>query len=244
RTSAPVTEFLFSGDRVTGVRLASGECVQARQAVVADLNIKQLPDMVDHRFGPDWDRKVARLKPAGFSLLVGHLALSEAPVFRAGPAVTTAGFQEVALPLPQLRRAFDALKYGEPTLTMPSIGVASVWDPTRAPAGRHTLYLLCYAPRHLAEGDWDQHKEEVFDRLFDPSGGLTTNVSADKVLARHVHSPADGERYNTSWAAGDPGHISGQLFQFMGYRPLPNMGYHLPADGFYLIGPSTHPGSG
>src|SRR5262249_48627535 len=103
---------------------------------------------------------------------------------------------------------------------------------------------LCYAPRHLAEGDWDQHKEEVFDRLFDTFCGLTTNMSADKVLARHVHSPADGERYNTSWAAGDPGHISGQLFQFMGYRPLPNMGYHLPADGFYLIGPSTHPGSG
>jgi len=203
-----------------------------------------LPDMVGHRFGPDWDRKVSRLKPAAFSLLVGHVALSEAPVFTAGPEVTGAGIQEVALPLPELRKAFDKLKYGEPMLSMPTIAVASTWDPTRAPVGKHTLYLLAYAPRDLAHGDWDQRKEEIFDGLFATFCGLTTNMSTDKVLARVVHSPADSERFNAAWATGDPGHLSGQLFQFMGYRPLPNMGYRLPGDGFYLIGPSTHPGSG
>jgi phytoene dehydrogenase-like protein len=30
----------------------------------------------------------------------------------------------------------------------------------------------------------------------------------------------------------------------MGYRPMPNMGYRLPAEGLYLVGPSTHPGPG
>lgn len=64
-------------------------------------------------------------------------------------------------------------------------------------------------------------------------------MGPDKVLGHVVESPADGERFNASWPNGDPGHF-GQLFQFMGYRPLPNMGYRLPADGFYLVGPSTH----
>ncbi|MGH4025973.1 MAG: phytoene desaturase family protein [Pseudonocardiaceae bacterium] len=244
RTEAPVEKFLFSGDRVTGVQLASGERIEARRAVVADLNIKQLPEMVDHRFGPEWERKVDRIKPVSFALLVGHLALSEAPVFKAGAEVSGAGFQEIAVPLTDLLQTFDGLKYGLPTWTIPSISVASTWDPTRAPAGKHTLYLLSYAPLQLAEGTWDERKEELFDRVFDTFCDLTTNMGPDKVLGRVVDSPVDSERFNMSWPNGDPGHIGSQLFQFMGYRPMPNMGYRLPAEGFYLVGPSTHPGSG
>ena len=244
RTEAPVEKFLFSDSRVTGVQLVSGECIEARKAVVADLNIKQLPEMVDHRFGPEWERKVGRIKPVSFALLVGHLALSEAPIFKAGAEVTSAGFQEIAVPLTDLLQTFDGLKYGLPTWAIPSISVASTWDPTRAPAGCHTLYLLSYAPLQLAEGTWDERKEELFDKVFDTFCGLTTNMGPDKVLCRVVDSPVDSERFNMSWPNGDPGHIGSQLFQFMGYRPMPNMGYRLPAEGFYLVGPSTHPGSG
>ncbi|HSV66820.1 MAG TPA: NAD(P)/FAD-dependent oxidoreductase [Mycobacteriales bacterium] len=244
RTDARVERFRFEGDRVVGVQLTSGERIDASQAVVADLNIKQLPGMVDHRFGADWERKVNRIKPAGFALLVGHLALSEAPVFTAGPEVGGAGFQEIAVPLPELLQTFDGLKYGQPATTMPSIAVASVWDPTRAPVGQHTLYLLSYVPVELAEGHWDEAKEVIFDQVFDTFCGLTTNMSRDKVLGRVIHSPTDSERFNSSWPKGDPGHFGSQLFQFMGYRPMPNMGYRLPAEAFYLVGPSTHPGSG
>jgi phytoene dehydrogenase-like protein len=244
RTAAPVTEFVFTGDRVTGVQLASGEQFQARRAVVANLNIKQLPGMVGHRFGADWERKVNRIKPTSFTLLVGHLALSEAPVFKAGPEVGDAGFQEIAVALPELLRTFDQLKYGIPVSTIPSIGVASTWDPSRAPEGQHTLYMLSYAPAELADGDWDDRKEEIFERVFDTFCAQTTNMSRDKVLARVIHSPVDLARFNGSWPDGDAGHFGCQLFQFLGYRPLPNMGYRLPAEGFYLVGPSTHPGQG
>jgi phytoene dehydrogenase-like protein len=244
RTAAPVAEFLFAGERVSGVRLVSGERLWARHAVVANLNIKQLPGMVGHRFGAEWERKVNRIKPVSFSLLAGHLALSEAPVFKAGPQVGAAGFQEIAAPLPDLLRTFDNLRYGEPIDNIPSIAVASAWDPSRAPDGKHTLYLLSYAPTELAEGSWDDRKDEIFDRVFDTFCAQTTNMSRDKVLARVVHSPVDAERFNRSWPGGDPGHFGSQLFQFMGYRPLPNMGYRLPAKGFYLVGPSTHPGQG
>lgn len=244
RTGAAVRRFRFDDGRVTGVVLESGEEMTASRAVVADLNIKQIPEMVEHRFGAAWEAKVGRIKQAGFGLLTGHLALSEAPIFTAGDVVGSAGFQEVAVPLPELRRAFDALKYGEPISAMPSIAVASAWNPTRAPAGRHTLYLLSYAPVELAEGTWDERKDELFDKVFATFCALTTNMGADKVLGRHVESPADGARFNASWPGGDPGHLGQQLFQFMGYRPMPNMGYRLPVEGFYLVGPSTHPGSG
>jgi phytoene dehydrogenase-like protein len=69
-------------------------------------------------------------------------------------------------------------------------------------------------------------------------------MSREKVLHRVIESPLDSARFNMSWPKGDPGHFGCQLFQFMGYRPMPNMGYRLPAEGFYLVGPSTHPGPG
>jgi len=244
RTNAPVQKFLFTGSRVTGVQLESGELIEARQAVVADLNIKQIPEMVDHRFGAEWERKVKRIKPVSFMLLMGHLALSEAPIFKAGPEVNSAGFQEVAAPLPELLRTFDGFKYGVPSWNMPGIAVATTWDATRAPAGKHTLYLLGYAPLELAEGTWDERKEELFEKVFDTFCSMTTNMSRTKVLDRVIHSPIDSARFNMSWPKGDPGHFGCQLFQFMGYRPMPNMGYRLPAEGFYLVGPSTHPGPG
>lgn len=244
RTGEPVERFLFDGDRVTGVELRSGQQFGATRAVVANLNIKQIPAMVGHRFGDAWEEKVRRIKQAGFGLLTGHLALSEAPVFKAGTVVDSAGFQEFAVPLTELRQTFDALKYGQPISNMPTVAVASAWDPTRAPQGQHTLYLLSYAPVELAEGTWEERKESLFDDVFATFCQLTTNMGPDKVLGRHVECPADGERFNASWPEGDPGHLGQQLFQFMGYRPMPNMGYRLPADGFYLVGPSTHPGSG
>lgn len=244
RTEAPVDRFLFEGERVTGVRLRSGEEVTAGRAVVADLNIRQIPEMVDHRFGPEWDAKALRGKRTAFSCLVGHLALSEAPVYAAGEAVTSAGIQEFALPLPELRQAFDGLKYGTTVTSMPSAVAASVWDPTRAPEGRHTLYLLGYAPMELEGRSWDERKEEIFDEIFATFCKLTTNMDATKVLARRVESPLDASRFNTSWPGGDAAHIGQQLHQYLGNRPMPDMRYQLPAEGLYLVGPSTHPGGG
>lgn len=244
RTGAQVESFLFTGDRVTGVRLQSGEIVTAGRAVVADLNIKQIPNMVDGRFGDSWNRKAMRGKSAAFSCLVGHLALSEAPLYRAGDVVSSAGIQEFALPLPELRRQFDGLKYGQPATGIPSAVTPSVWDPTRAPDGKHTLYLLGYVPFELAEGTWSARKEEIFDRVFDQFCAQTTNMDVGKVLGRKIKSPADSAEFNSSWPGGDANHLGQQFHQFLGYRPIPNMGYQLPADGFFLIGPSTHPGAG
>ncbi|MRH90096.1 FAD-dependent oxidoreductase [Nocardia sp. SYP-A9097] len=244
RTGMKVERFRFDGDRVTGVRCADGTEFAARRAVLADLNIKQLPVMVEHRFGPEWERQVNRIKAASFRLVAGHIVLSELPEFRAGPEVTEAGFQEITLPLPDLLRTFDQLKYGEPVHTIPTVSTATRWDSSRAPDGHHTLYLLGYAPMELADGDWDTRKEEIFDRVFATFAELTTNIGPAQVLSRVVHSPLDMARYNEAWVDGDAGHFGCQLFQFMGFRPLPNMGYRLPAEGFYLVGPSTHPGQG
>ncbi|WSQ10858.1 NAD(P)/FAD-dependent oxidoreductase [Streptomyces sp. NBC_01231] len=244
RTSTPVDRFLFEDERVTGVRLGTGEEVTAARAVVADLNIRQIPEMVDHRFGPEWDAKALRGKRTAFSCLVGHLALSEAPVYAAGDEVTRAGIQEFALPLPELRQAFDGLKYGTTAVGMPSAVVASVWDPTRAPEGQHTLYLLGYAPMELEGQSWDEHKEEIFDEIFATFCKLTTNMDSTKVLSRSIKSPLDAARFNASWPSGDASHLGQQIHQYLGNRPMPNMGYRLPADGFFLVGPSTHPGGG
>ena len=122
--------------------------------------------------------------------------------------------------LDDLERAFDDSKYGRisehPVLeaTIPTLS-----DPSLAPAGTHVVTALFqYAPRRLRDGDWD---EAARDRVAD--GAVRTLEVyapgiADRVVARHVVTPADLEReYGLS--GGHPMHGEHALDQVFAGGP-------------------------
>ena len=86
-------------------------------------------------------------------------------------------------------------------------------DPTRAPEGKHTLYLYHYEPYNLKEGAarWDQIKQEVADKILQNLQKHTTNMGDENILGRYVESPLDIERYNPAFVKGDILHI-GDIF--------------------------------
>jgi phytoene dehydrogenase-like protein len=117
------------------------------------------------------------------------------------------------------------------------VGQQSLHDPTRAPAGKHTLYAYAHVPSRYEEPD-----EEVADRIqaqlerFAPGfGGL--------VLERHVRAAAQTERENPSLVGGDLGGGAYELDQQLVFRPTPLLSrYRTPLRGLYVAGASTHPG--
>jgi len=192
--------------------------------------------------------KVSKLKSSSFAPLVRAIALNEAPKFKAGGDVQKAPFVEIS-PFPEeLLRMYDDYSYGIPNAGMPIMGISTVVDPTRAPAGQHTLYLYHFEPYHLRDGGaaaWDQVKDEIADQVLETARQHCTNLDDGNILGTWTASPLDYERMNPALVEGDIGHIGSFLNQSFGNRPLPGWGqYKSPVKNLYMAGASTHPGVG
>jgi len=109
----------------------------------------------------------------------------------------------------------------------------SLFDPTRAPAGRHTAWAYCHVPQGSAE-DMLARIEQQIER-FAPG-------FRDVVLARSVRYPADIERHNANLVGGDIGAGISDLAQ-LAARPT-WQSYTTPVRGLYICSAATPPGVG
>ncbi len=112
---------------------------------------------------------------------------------------------------------------------------SSIFDPTRAPSGKHTLWAYAHVP-HGYDGDATDAIERQIER-FAPG-------FRDLVLARHVTAPRGLEAYNPNYVGGDiaGGAHSGVQLVFrptVALRP-----YATPNPSLFLCSASTPPGAG
>jgi phytoene dehydrogenase-like protein len=111
----------------------------------------------------------------------------------------------------------------------------SLFDASRAPAGRHTLWGYCHVPSG-STADMTARIEAQIER-FAPG-------FSERILARHAMGPAEVEAHNANYIGGD---INGgvqdlrQLFTRPTVRRTP---YITSARGIYLCSSSTPPGGG
>jgi phytoene dehydrogenase-like protein len=111
----------------------------------------------------------------------------------------------------------------------------SLFDETRAPAGKHTAWAYCHVPNG-ATVDMTERIEAQVER-FAPG-------FRDLILARHAMGPAELEAHNRNLVGGDlnGGAMDlGQLFTRPVRRLVP---YRTPIPGVYLCSSSTPPGGG
>ena len=243
-----VTGFNTSGGRIKGVEIETGETIKARQAVLADLNIKQIPELLnDGILDEEFLRHVKNVKKSVFVGFNQNLSLNEAPNFRAGDEVNRSCLVELADWLPGMCQTFDGYKYGKVDGSMPCCMAATVHDPSRAPEGKHTVYLFQYNPYDIESGpeSWSTVREEVAETCQQHLRKHTTNMGPENILGNTIWSPADLESFNDAWIGGDPLHVRNMIAQFFSHRPFAGAGYYkMPVEGLYLCGPSTHPGGG
>jgi phytoene dehydrogenase-like protein len=118
------------------------------------------------------------------------------------------------------------------------LGQQSLADPTRAPAGKHTAWAYTHGPH---EADWDGRRDEYVERM---EARIETFAPGfrDRILARHVQTPADLERRNPNLVDGDVGGGSYALDQLF-FRPVPSLApYRTPVRGLYIGSASAFPG--
>jgi phytoene dehydrogenase-like protein len=248
-TGAPVKTIKLESGSARGVILESGDEIVAEKAVVASVHVRQLLlEMLPESAIPQSMRiSLGRLRPSVFVTMKQDLALSEAPRYTAGSEVDRCLFVRLTHPLEQMLRMYDDFRHGVPQTGDLGIGTPTVADPSRAPAGKHVLFIWQHEPQTPVDGwvTWDELKTEIADGALQTLRDHTENLGPDTILGRFVRTPLDLEQYNPTWAGGDGNHIGVSLSQLFSNRPLPGLGqYRTPVKGLYLAGASTHPGPG
>ncbi|UCV23598.1 phytoene desaturase family protein [Ferribacterium limneticum] len=251
RTNAQVVKMNVSGGRVTGVTLKDGEIIKARDAVIGCIHPWDLDKFIEG-IDPSVTEAASKVKLSSHGAINQQYALSEAPIWKAGSQFEPAMLVECLRrdrTMESMRVAFDEYRYGRMPLDhlSPLVGIQSRLDPTRAPAGKATMYLYHFAPLELQKGGlegWDDIKEETADAIYDEMCKYTTNMDRSKIIARHVETPLDHHRHSASMRNGDIFGIGTFTSQFFGRRPTPELAqYRIPGiEGFYLCGPFMHPG--
>jgi phytoene dehydrogenase-like protein len=110
---------------------------------------------------------------------------------------------------------------------------ASLFDGSRAPAGKHTAWAYCHVPNGFTGNATEKIEKQV--ERFAPG-------FRDCIAARSVMGPAEMERHNPNLIGGDIGGGAAYLSQLF-LRPTASL-YRTPLDGVFLCSSSTPPAPG
>lgn len=252
RCNSEVRRVTVGGGRATGVELADGEKIVARDAVIGAIHPHRLRQFVEG-VEPKALLRAERTTLGSFSLFVSHYALREQIKFRASAEVGQAVMLELLSTsrLDQLLDDFDALRRRRlPERLLLAGGDESIGDPTRAPVGRGLFHGIMFAPYELAgrsPSAWDELREEIADRALNGYRRFVSNLTTENIIARTVFTPLDLERSSpNSMVRGDVHGVAPFFYQSSGHRPTPDLAqYTVPGvDRLYLVGPFMHPGGG
>ncbi len=177
-----------------------------------------------------------------------NLVLAEEPRFtgtspHASPLERT--FYTLVPSLEFAERCYDIAKFGEiPEELWVDCVVSSNADSSLAPPGKHILTCFVqYVPYKLHEGNWDDKRELLGDRVVKKIAEYAPNVPS-AIVARQVLTPLDLER-TYGLTEGNIFHGDLRLEQLFFMRPVPGWAqYRTPIRGLYLCGAGAHPGGG
>lgn len=248
RTGAPVAHIDVRNGRARSVVLDGGTELRAR-IVLSNADPKRtFLGMLDEKDLPkDFVFAVRGIKMQGPCAKV-NMVLAEEPRFtgtspQATPLERT--FYTLVPSLEFAERCYDIAKFGEiPEELWVDCVVSSNADASLAPSGKHILTCFVqYVPYKLHEGNWDEKRELLGDRVVKKITEYAPNVPGS-ILARQVLTPLDLER-TYGLTEGNIFHGDLRLEQLFFMRPVPGWSqYRTPIEGLYLCGAGAHPGGG
>jgi phytoene dehydrogenase-like protein len=224
----------LGGEIATSAPVRSLDDLPPANAILCDISPRQLIELAGDRLGAGYRKRLSRFKygPGVFKV---DWAL-DAPVPWRAPQCLEAATVHLGGTLEEIGAAERAPWEGrcadEPFVLLVQ---PTLFDATRAPIGKHTLWGYCHVPNGSSQ-DMTRNIEGQIER-FAPG-------FQDRILARHSMGPADLQRRNPNLIGGDiagGANTLGQLFA----RPVASTcPYATPVEGLYLCSASTPPGAG
>jgi phytoene dehydrogenase-like protein len=251
KTGLDVRKVLLEKNRAIGVELADGSRIDAAKAVITNVEPKKsfLELVGEDRLPAAFATRVKRYHSRGRSLFCLHLAVSEPPQYRAAADnahVNRAFSQEMFCgTVADQIEAYQEIAAGKaPRRAMLQITLPTLFDPSQAPAGKHTVLVWQYAPFAL-QGGWEKARAGYAEHVLGLWQSYAPNMTRDKILATTIQDPTDTVRHNDNMVNGVD--VVGDMTpDQMGYfRPFAGWsGYRSPVEGLYMCGGYCHPGGG
>ncbi len=244
RLASRVTRVLVGAAGAEGVQLADGTSIRATRAVMSDTSAPSLfMDLLERQHVPGRVLRFMRRFPQGWGTFKMDWAL-DGPVPWAVPEARESAVVHVGDSIADLQRFTEQVRRGElPDNPYLVVGQQSLADPTRAPAGQHTLWAYSRVPSNPA-GGWRAHAEAFADRVDARLEGLAPGFRAT-VLRRRIVAPPDLEAMDANLIGGDLGGGANAWNRQLVFRPIfPYFRHRMPVRRLYLCSSYTHPGSG
>jgi phytoene dehydrogenase-like protein len=224
----------MGGEIRTGSPVRSmGDLPQAR-GVLFDLTPRQVIEIAGDELPARYRHKLAKFRygPGVFKIdwaLDGPIPWKNKECAGAATVHVGGTIEEVA----ESERTMSKGEHAERPFVL--VAQQSLFDDTRAPAGKHTGWAYCHVP-HGSTVDMTDRIERQMER-FAPD-------FRDLILARHTYNTREIESHNPNMIGGDIGGGANDLRQFIA-RPLARFDpYSTPNEKIFLCSSSTPPGGG
>lgn len=232
--TAALVKYLESlgGQLITGCRVESLEQLPPARAVLLDVTPRQLIRMAGALLPASYRRRLERYR-YGPGVYKMDWALHQPVPWRAAECAQ-AGTIHLGGTLDEIsdseRRCWRGEVSDRPYVlfTQPSL-----FDATRAPAGKHTAWGYCHVPNGYTGNLADTIEKQV--ERFAPG-------FRDCIAARSIMGPAELERHNPNLIGGDISGGAAYLSQLF-LRPTASL-YRTPLEGVFLCSSSTPPAPG
>jgi phytoene dehydrogenase-like protein len=243
RLDSPVRRVRVTGGAATGVELGSGEVLNARRAVLADVPAPHLyrelvgaeqlpPRLMADLENFQWDTATLKI----------DWALS-GPVPWTAPDARGAGTVHLGVDLDGLSDyANDLSTQRDPRRPFVIFGQMTTSDPQRSPAGTESAWAYTHLPQAVADDPERaaRHVERITGTLERHAPGFSRLV-----VGSSVQTPAVLQQHNPALMGGAINGGTAQLHQQLMFRPVPGLGGAATTiDRLYLAGSSAHPGGG
>jgi phytoene dehydrogenase-like protein len=204
------------------------------RSVFCDVSPRELVRIAEGRLPRDYVRRLGHFRqgPAAFKVdyaLDGPIPWAAEDCARAGTVHLGGTLPEIA----ESERAPWRGRHAERPFVL--LAQHTVFDQTRAPEGKHTVWAYCHVPNGSAVDMTDPIEAQI--ERFAPG-------FRQRVLARSVLPPAALEARNRNLVGGDINGGAATLWR-LAARPMAKLNpYATPARGVYLCSASTPPGGG
>ena len=234
KLSEALAAYLLSlgGEIVCNTRVQKLDDLPPSRVVLCDLTPRQLLEIGAESLSSRYRKKLERYRygMAAFKMdwaLSGPVPWKAPECARAATVHLGGTLEEIAL---SELSAWRGERVEKPFLL---IAQPSLFDPSRAPEGKHTLWGYCHVPNGCTFNMADRIEKQI--ERFAPG-------FRDLVIRRNLMSPVELENHNANLVGGDingGAPTLGQLF----FRPTRRM-YRTSSRGLYLCSASTPPGGG